>query len=104
MLLPEEMDMIRASLVAATGALDASGNPMVTEMLNVDTATVPEELFRKYTETDSRPLTPAPTLASGPALTNRPIQEEFPITCNPQERTMLVLDLRASSKNQMVRD
>lgn len=25
---------------------------------------VPEELFRKYTDTDSRPLTPAPTVAS----------------------------------------
>jgi len=25
---------------------------------------VPEELFRRYTETDSRPITPAPTVAS----------------------------------------
>ncbi|XP_054013878.1 uncharacterized protein LOC128895373 [Hylaeus anthracinus] len=97
-LLPEEMDMIRTSLAAATGALDASGNP--TETRNIDTAPIPEELFRKYTETDSRPMTPAPTLASGPALTNRQIQEKFPMTCVPQERTMLVLDLRASSKNQ----
>ncbi|KZC04508.1 PREDICTED: uncharacterized protein LOC107189807 [Dufourea novaeangliae] len=99
LLLPEEMDMIRASVAAAAGTMDAFGHAENLEMINVDPTTVPEELFRKYTETDSRPLTPAPTLASGPALTNRP-QEEFLTTCNPQERTTLILDLRANSKKQ----
>lgn len=101
LLLPEEMDMIRASLVAAgNNAADVSGNTGA-ELIN-DASTVPEELFRKYTETDSRPLTPAPTLASGPPLTNRPTQEEFPVTCDPRERTTLILDLRTNSQKQMV--
>lgn len=101
LLLPEEMDMIRANLVAGASAVDVGGNIGATEEVNADTTTVPEELFRKYTETDSRPLTPAPTLASGPALTSRPTQDEYPVTCNPRERTTLVLDLRANSKKQM---
>ncbi|KAK9297265.1 hypothetical protein QLX08_008990 [Tetragonisca angustula] len=100
LLLPEEMDMIRASLVAAgNNATDVGGNTGA-ELIN-DASTVPEELFRKYTETDSRPLTPAPTLASGPPLTNRPAQEEFPVTCDPRERTTLILDLRTNSQKQM---
>lgn len=94
--------MIKAGLLAATGgAPDVGGNAGAAEVVNVaDAIAVPEELFRKYTETDSRPLTPTPTLASGPPLTNRPAQEEFPVTCNPRERTTLVLDLRASSRKQ----
>ncbi|CAK9795841.1 hypothetical protein ANTQUA_LOCUS512 [Anthophora quadrimaculata] len=99
LLLSEEMDMIRANLVAAGTVVDVSRN-IGTEVTN-DAATVPEELFRKYTETDSRPLTPTPTLASGATLTNRPAQEEFPVNCNPRERTTLVLDLRANSKKQL---
>ncbi|XP_076282435.1 uncharacterized protein LOC143209959 [Lasioglossum baleicum] len=100
LLLPEEMDMIRASVAAAGGTGDTAGPAENMEAINIDTATVPEELFRKYTETDSRPLTPAPTLASGPALTNR-LQDEILVTCNLQERTTLILDLRANSKKQM---
>lgn len=94
--------MIRANLVAGASVVDVGGNIGATGEVNADTTTVPEELFRKYTETDSRPLTPAPTLASGPALTSRPNQDEYPVTCNPRERTTLVLDLRANSKKQMV--
>nr|XP_033325554.1 uncharacterized protein LOC117220030 [Megalopta genalis] len=104
LLLPEEMEMIRASVAAAAaaagGAADTVGPAENMKAINVDTATVPEELFRKYTETDSRPLTPAPTLASGPALSNR-LHDDIPATCNPQERTTLILDLRANSKRQM---
>lgn len=96
------MDMIRASLVATCSATDVRGNTG-NEVTN-DASTVPEELFRKYTETDSRPLTPAPTLASGPALTNRPIQEEHPVTCDLRERITLILDLRTNSRKQMVRN
>ncbi|XP_076668213.1 uncharacterized protein LOC143368881 isoform X2 [Andrena cerasifolii] len=95
------MDMIRANLVAGASVVDVGGNVGATEEVNADATTVPEELFRKYTDTDSRPLTPAPTLASGPALTSRPTQDEYPVTCNPRERTTLVLDLRANSKKQM---
>lgn len=102
LLLPEEMDMIRANLVVPGVVTDVGGNT-VTEVIN-DSATVPEELFRKYTETDSRPLTPAPTLASGPASTNRLTQEEFPVPSNLRERTTLVLDLRTNAQKQLVRN
>nr|XP_012139030.1 PREDICTED: uncharacterized protein LOC100880229 isoform X1 [Megachile rotundata] len=99
LLLPEEMEMIKANLMTTSGVTGISGNIRI-EVINTDEATVPEELFRKYTETDSRPLTPAPTLASGPVLTSRPIDDEFPVTCNPRERTTLVLDLRTNSHKQ----
>lgn len=103
--------MIRTSLLAVgagnenrremTGNIGGdAGDGYNAEMI---ASAVPEELFRKYTETDSRPLTPAPTLASGPtALTNHAIQEDLPVTCNPRERTTLVLDLRTNSQNQQV--
>lgn len=94
------MEMIRANLVTVGNAADVSGNTGA-EITN-DSNTVPEELFRKYTETDSRPLTPAPTLASGPPLTNRATQEEFPVACNLRERTTLILDLRTNSQKRMV--
>ncbi|XP_018053999.1 PREDICTED: uncharacterized protein LOC108690954 [Atta colombica] len=107
LLLPEEMEMIRTSLLAvgaggggetAAGNVGGGDDGYNTEMT---ASAVPEELFRKYTETDSRPLTPAPTLASGPtALTGRAAQEDLPATCNPRERTTLVLDLRTTSQNQ----
>lgn len=102
MLLPAEMEMIRATLLAGGGGPDGPG---VTEGIiatNVEaTTTVPEELFRKYTETDSRPLTPAPTLASGPLTAHRLSHDEQPATCNPRERTTLILDLRTNSQEQV---
>ncbi|XP_070170921.1 uncharacterized protein [Polyergus mexicanus] len=111
LLLPEEMEMIRTSLLA----VGAGGNrgEIIAGNVGGDTgdgyniemiaSAVPEELFRKYTETDSRPLTPAPTLASGPtALTSHATQEDLPVTCNPRERTTLVLDLRTNSQKQQV--
>ncbi|KAL6260362.1 hypothetical protein P5V15_007892 [Pogonomyrmex californicus] len=109
LLLPEEMEMIRTSLLVvgasggggeAAGNVGGGGDGYNAEMT---ASAVPEELFRKYTETDSRPLTPAPTLASGPtALTGRTAQEDLLATCNPRERTTLVLDLRTSSQNQQL--
>lgn len=105
LLLPEEMEMIRTSLLAVTGGKDEeAGNVGGNSGCNVaETTIVPEELFRKYTETDSRPPTPAPTLASGPALTNRAVaQEDLPAICNPRERTTLILDLRANSQQLQV--
>lgn len=102
--------MIRTSLLAV-GAGGNKGEMMVgnvggdtgdgynTEMI---ASAVPEELFRKYTETDSRPLTPAPTLASGPTILTSHATQDLPVTCNPRERTTLVLDLRTNSQNQQV--
>jgi len=102
--------MIRTSLLAVntagSGGQGAAAN--IGDSDNADeggdaeilVSAVPEEFFRRYTETDSRPLTPAPTLASGlTALTN---QESLPVTCNPRERTTLILDLRANSRGQQV--
>lgn len=107
------MEMIRTSLLAvgagggggevAAGNVGGGGGGGDGYNAEMTASAVPEELFRKYTETDSRPLTPAPTLASGPtALNGRAAQEDLPTTCNPRERTTLVLDLRTSSQNQQV--
>lgn len=98
LLLPAEMEMIRATLLA--GGITDSGLP---NELNFDvnaTTTVPEELFRKYTETDSRPLTPTPTLASGPLTVQRGDEDLITATCNLRERTTLILDLRTASQEQ----
>lgn len=57
---------------------------------------VPEELFRRYTDTDSRPLTPAPTLASARTRgSGRRCVTPDPLGPT-RERTLLVLDLRRS--------
>ncbi|XP_074105861.1 uncharacterized protein LOC141531763 [Cotesia typhae] len=96
LLLPAEMEMIRATLIA--GGIIDSGE--VNDGINIHTSTaVPEELFRKYTETDSRPLTPTPTLASGP-LTAHQNHPDNLVPCNPRERTTLILDLRTASQEQ----
>lgn len=68
---------------------------------------VPEELFRRYTDTDSRPLTPAPTLASimtkgslRRCVTPDPIPTHI---LNPtRERTILLLDLRRSHSQDIM--
>lgn len=108
LLLPEEMEIIRARLLAAgrRDVVTGDSENVDSKETNVDPITVPEELFRKYTETDSRPLTPAPTLVSVQAVTmsSRPVQNDSPaIIYNPRERTTLVLDLRAKSQPQLVR-
>lgn len=68
---------------------------------------VPEELFRRYTDTDSRPLTPAPTLASvmtrgslRRCVTPDPIPTH--ILSPTRERTVLVLDLHRSYSQDML--
>ncbi|CAH1154400.1 unnamed protein product [Phaedon cochleariae] len=64
---------------------------------------VPEELFRRYTDTDSRPQTPAPTLASG---TTRASDARRCFTPDPfpsneiREKTQLILDLRRSHSQE----
>ncbi|EAA00446.5 AGAP012002-PA, partial [Anopheles gambiae str. PEST] len=68
---------------------------------------VPEEFFRRYTDTDSRPLTPTPTVASGRTrasvggshLARRCVTPE-PQTANGQERKQLILDLRRSHSQE----
>ncbi|XP_077298942.1 uncharacterized protein LOC143920105 [Arctopsyche grandis] len=60
---------------------------------------VPEELFRRYTETDSRPLTPAPTLASAvsrSSIKRRCLTPDHP----PAPKQTLVLDLRRSHSQE----
>ncbi|KAK9888018.1 hypothetical protein WA026_000302 [Henosepilachna vigintioctopunctata] len=66
---------------------------------------VPEELFRRYTDTDSRPLTPAPTLTSAAtkASGSRRCVTPDPISISTvKEKTMLVLDLRRSHSQEMI--
>ncbi|XP_063984096.1 uncharacterized protein LOC135166069 [Diachasmimorpha longicaudata] len=99
LLLPTEMELIRATLLAG-GVLDTSTPQEPPGQDTTATTTVPEELFRKYTETDSRPLTPTPTLASGPLTAHRSTHDEGPAPCNPRERTTLILDLRTASQEQ----
>ncbi|XP_017785546.1 PREDICTED: uncharacterized protein LOC108568774 isoform X1 [Nicrophorus vespilloides] len=68
-----------------------------------DIDSVPEELFRKYTETDSRPLTPAPTMISvhtRASATRRCVTPEPFRTSEVREKTMLVLDLRRSHSQE----
>ncbi|XP_046596575.1 uncharacterized protein LOC107221273 [Neodiprion lecontei] len=99
LLLPAEMELIRATLLA--GGRSQSGNRRISRGIAdhaaPDATAVPEELFRHYAETDSRPLTPTPTLASGPALC---VTSPDPPAVHPRERTTLVLDLRANSQEQ----
>nr|CAD7600776.1 unnamed protein product [Timema genevievae] len=83
LLLPEELAAIRAGLLLGS-------YPTPYEDGEVS---VPEELFRRYTDTDSRPPTPAPTLAS--VMTRGSGRRCVTPDC-PRERTMLVLDLRRS--------
>ncbi|RZC41385.1 hypothetical protein BDFB_002021 [Asbolus verrucosus] len=93
-LLPEEIEAIRSGLEQfQTGDKDNQRHdPTAVE-------SVPEELFRRYTETDSRPLTPAPTLASAAtkASGSRRCFTPDPLSTNQiREKTLLILDLRRS--------
>lgn len=87
-ILPAEIQAIRDSLAY----VDESNKPIPIE-------SIPEELFRRYTETDSRPLTPAPTLASVKtrgSSSRRCVTPDPVINCGLRERTLLILDLRRS--------
>ncbi|XP_059488999.1 uncharacterized protein LOC132204488 [Neocloeon triangulifer] len=59
---------------------------------------VPEELFRKYTETDSRPPSPAPTLASLDTIRNSSNKRSATahLSSGKENKTQIVLDLRRS--------
>jgi len=62
---------------------------------------IPEEFFRRYTGSDSRPLTPTPTVASGRTRTSagshinaRRCFTPDPVNSCAKERKQLILDLR----------
>ncbi|CAH0585512.1 unnamed protein product [Chrysodeixis includens] len=59
---------------------------------------VTEDMFRRYAETDSRPLTPAPTLASGKSRGSRRCLTPD----QPHPRTTIVLDLRRSHSQETI--
>ncbi|XP_026739349.1 uncharacterized protein LOC113502149 [Trichoplusia ni] len=59
---------------------------------------VTEDMFRRYAETDSRPLTPAPTLASGKSRGSRRCLTPD----QPHQRTTIVLDLRRSHSQETI--
>lgn len=69
---------------------------------------VPEEFFRRYTDTDSRPLTPTPTVASGRTRTSaigshmnrRCVTPEPMSSNNEKERKQIILDLRRSHSQE----
>lgn len=62
---------------------------------------IPEEFFKRYTGSDSRPLTPTPTVASGRTRTStgshanaRRCFTPDPVNSCAKERKQLILDLR----------
>ncbi|CAG9769572.1 unnamed protein product [Ceutorhynchus assimilis] len=63
---------------------------------------VPEELFRRYTETDSRPLTPAPTLASAATRASGSRRCVTPEACTRHPKAQLVLDLRRTHSQETI--
>lgn len=74
----------------------------------VDSTHIPEEFFRRYTGSDSRPLTPAPTVVSGRTKTSagsyhfqaRRCFTPDPIKNSDHERKQIVLDLRRSHSQE----
>ncbi|XP_052891445.1 uncharacterized protein LOC128299498 [Anopheles moucheti] len=97
-----------AAMMDRTGAalVDADGKALPGDSTELPDH-VPEEFFRRYTDTDSRPLTPTPTVASGRTrasvggshLARRCVTPE-PQTANGQERKQLILDLRRSHSQE----
>lgn len=87
-LLPEELEAIQAGLI-----IPEDFHP--GQRLLVPDDYVPEELFRRYTDTDSRPVTPTPTLASivTKSSTRRCVTPDPNLY---RERKLLVVDLRRS--------
>lgn len=69
---------------------------------------IPDEFFRRYTGSDSRPLTPTPTVASGRTKTSassyyyqaRRCFTPDPIKNSDHERKQIVLDLRRSHSQE----
>ncbi|XP_022916455.1 uncharacterized protein [Onthophagus taurus] len=100
LLMVEEVAAIKKSLEQLKSGQDEKIN-----VFNVDDLEeVPEELFRRYTETDSRPLTPAPTIISSytktSAATRRCVTPDPTFTKEIKEKTQLILDLRRSHSQE----
>lgn len=96
LLLAEEIAAIKAGLQQLQLKETHSPRPLPID-------SVPEELFRRYTETDSRPLTPAPTIASAytRASGSRRCVTPDPLPVSEvREKTLLVLDLRRSHSQE----
>jgi hypothetical protein len=82
--------------------------PHFTESDRHDQEFIPEDLFRRYTDTDSRPLTPAPTIASARTRTSicgtqqnaRRCVTPDPQSIDVNERKQLILDLRRSHSQE----
>lgn len=78
--------------------------------LNVDPDKIPDDFFHRYTSSDSRPLTPAPTIVSNRTRTSTGSQllqarrclTPDPIKCFANERKQLVLDLRRSHSQETI--
>ncbi|KAJ8916127.1 hypothetical protein NQ315_004494 [Exocentrus adspersus] len=99
-LLAEEIEAIRDSLRQIN-----TNEPTLTatNIIVPQVESVPEELFRRYTETDSRPLTPAPTLASAATKASgsrRCVTPDLLPTNHIREKTLLILDLRRSHSQE----
>ncbi|KAB0793037.1 hypothetical protein PPYR_12657 [Photinus pyralis] len=93
LLLSDEVEAIRASL----------GQLHVKITSDLPIGSVPEELFRRYTETDSRPLTPAPTLVSAHTRASgsrRCVTPDPMLNTDVREKTQLILDLRRSHSQE----
>lgn len=71
---------------------------------------VPEEFFRRFTDTDSRPLTPTPTVisgktrnsAAGSMMNARRCVTPEPSSSNVKERKQIILDLRRSHSQETI--
>lgn len=90
------MEMIRAGLtpVQIAESARADSDEGVNDSCHLTEAmSVPEELFRRYTDMDSRPLTPTST--PGPTQIPRSVRD---LT----EKTTLVLDLRTKENKDQV--
>ncbi|KAK9744704.1 hypothetical protein QE152_g7472 [Popillia japonica] len=100
LLLAEEVAAIRAGIEQFQAAQSDQQSDKNTSD-NMDS--VPEGLFRRYTETDSRPLTPAPTIASTytrASASRRCVTPDPVITAQFKEKTRLILDLRRSHSQE----
>nr|CAH7753701.1 unnamed protein product [Callosobruchus chinensis] len=101
-LLPEEIDAIREG-IEQLGNNQDNIQHIQKSICIPQVESVPEELFRRYTETDSRPLTPAPTLASGATRASgsrRCVTPDLIPIEQIREKTLLILDLRRSHSQE----
>lgn len=97
-LVAEEIEAIKANL----SQFSYRGVSQTPRNLISQVESVPEELFRRYTETDSRPLTPAPTLASGATRTSGSRRCVTPEACTRHPKAQLILDLRRTHSQETI--